>query len=233
MSTGPRKTPVTIPLEWELLEEAEQLRRARAFERLMSRRRSVRSFSEAPVPRELLECAIRTAGLAPSGANKQPWKFVLVDDPAIKREIRLAAEAEERENYQRRMSQEWLRDLEPLGTDWHKEFLERAPALIVVFKERFGLKEGRLQKHYYVEESVGIACGVLIVALHQAGLACLTHTPSPMNFLAQILRRPSNEVPFLLLPVGYPDAGATVPRIERKPLEEILVRNRTERPHST
>jgi len=233
MSTGPRRTPLMIPLVWERLEQAEQLRRARAFEQLMSRRRSVRAFSEEPVPPELLECAIRTAGLAPSGANKQPWKFVLVDDQAIKREIRLAAEAEERENYQRRMSQEWLRDLEPLGTDWHKEFLEQAPVLIVVFKERFGLREGTRRKHYYVDESVGIACGMLIVALHQAGLACLTHTPSPMNFLARILRRPSNEVPFLLMPVGYPATGATVPRIERKPLDEILVRNRTTRPISS
>lgn len=194
----------------------------------MGSRRSVREFSDTPVPRELLESVIRTAGLAPSGANKQPWKFVLVDDPALKHEIRLAAEAEERENYGGRMSEEWLRDLEPLGTDWHKEFLDRAPALIVVFKERFGVQQGVAHKHYYVEESVGIACGFLIVALHTAGLACLTHTPSPMNFLGRILRRPSNEVPFLLLPVGYPAAGTTVPAIERKPLEEILVRNRPE-----
>ena len=196
----------------------------------MKRRRSVRAFSEAPVPLEVLESAIRSAGLAPSGANKQPWKFVLVDDPAIKREIRLAAEAEERENYEHRMSAEWLKDLEPFGTDWRKEFLERAPALIVVFKERFGLKDGQMQKHYYVEESVGIACGFLIVALHHAGLVCLTHTPSPMNFLSGILGRPSNEVPYLLIPVGYPAEGVLVPSIERKPQEEILVRNRTERP---
>lgn len=223
-------SPQMVPLEWERLDGREQLRRAREFEHLMARRRSVREFSDSPVSRAVLETAIRTASLAPSGANKQPWKFVLVDDPAIKHEIRLAAEAEERENYSGRMSEQWLRDLEPLGTDWHKEFLERAPALVVVFKERFGVKDGLTQKHYYVEESVGIACGFLIVALHAAGLACLTHTPSPMNFLSRILRRPSNEVPYLLLPVGYPAEGVTVPSIERKPLEEVLVRNRPESP---
>jgi iodotyrosine deiodinase len=233
MSESVRRSPVMIPLEWEHLEVPEQLRRAQEFERLMRRRRSVRAFSERAVPIELVESAIRTAGLAPSGANKQPWKFVLVDDPAIKREIRLAAEAEERKNYEHRMSPEWLKDLEPFGTDWHKEFLERAPVLIVVFKERFALKDGRAEKHYYVEESVGIACGFLIVALHQAGLACLTHTPSPMNFLGRILARPSNEVPYLLMPVGYPDPGATVPSIQRKPQDVLLVRNRGDRPSSS
>jgi nitroreductase len=226
MTDGARGAARQVPLQWERLDEPEQLRRANELEQRMRRRRSVREFSDTPVPRALLESVIRTAGLAPSGANKQPWKFVLVDDPAVKHEIRMAAEAEERENYGGRMSDEWLRDLEPLGTDWRKEFLEQAPALIVVFKERVGLQEGVVHKHYYVEESVGIACGFLIVALHTAGLACVTHTPSPMNFLSRILRRPSNEVPFLLLPVGYPAPGATVPAIERKPLEEILVHNR-------
>lgn len=219
-----------IPLDWERIDPEEQLRRARSFEERMRRRRSVRAFSPEPLPAGLIEAAIRAAGSAPSGANHQPWKFVVVDDPALKREIRLAAEAEERENYERRMPGEWLRELEPLGTDWHKEFLETAPALVVVFKERHALVGGELRKHYYVEESVGIAAGILIAALHHAGVACLTHTPSPMNFLATILRRPPNEVPFLLLPVGYPAEGARVPAIERKPLEEILVRNRPDDP---
>ena len=230
MTDPDRRLPVMIPLQWEELDDAEQLQRARAFEELLRRRRSVRTFSRRPVSAAVLEAVIRTAALAPSGANKQPWKFVLVDDPGLKHEIRLAAEAEERENYQHRMSAEWLRDLEPLGTDWHKEFLDDAPALIVVFKERHGVRDGRLEKHYYVEESVGIACGFLIVALHQAGLACLTHTPSPMSFLTRILRRPSHEVPFLLMPVGYPPDGATVPLLKRKGQQEILVHNLGEPP---
>lgn len=175
-----------------------------------------------------METIIATAGTAPSGANKQPWKFVLVDDPALKREIRSAAEKEEKESYQHRMPQEWLDDLEPLGTDWHKEFLEIAPWLIVVFREKYRIEEGKQRKNYYVDESVGIACGFLLAAIHNAGLASLTHTPSPMNFLRDILGRPQNEVPYLLIPVGYPAEGAEVPDITRKQLDEILILNKGE-----
>jgi nitroreductase len=215
--------PRMIPLDFHRRPPQEQVNRAREFYELCSRRRSVRAFSPAPLPPGLLELLIGTAGTAPSGANKQPWKFVVVQDPALKREIRLGAEAEERDNYGHRMTPEWLADLEPLGTDWHKEFLETAPCLIVVFKERYGTEGGSLHKHYYVEESVGIACGLLIAAIHNAGLACLTHTPSPMNFLSRLLNRPANEVPFLLLPVGYPGEDAVVPDIGRKPLPDIMV----------
>ncbi len=214
-----------IPLVFQSYSPEEQLKRARDFFALCQRRRSVRAFSNRPVSRELIETIIATAGTAPSGANKQPWKFVLVDDPNLKREIRIAAEKEEKESYERRMPQEWLDDLEPLGTDWHKEFLEVAPYLIVVFREKYRVEDGKLKKNYYVDESVGIACGFLLAAIHNAGLAALTHTPSPMNFLRDILKRPQNEVPYLLIPVGYPSEGALVPDILRKPLEEILVVN--------
>lgn len=171
-----------------------------------------------------METIIATAGTAPSGANKQPWKFILVDDPEWKKRIRIAAEAEEKQSYESRMPQDWLDDLEPLGTDWHKEFLEVAPYLIVVFREKYRIEEGRQKKNYYVDESVGIACGFLLAAIHNAGLASLTHTPSPMNFLREILHRPQNEVPYLLIPVGYPAENAVVPDIHRKSLDEILVR---------
>jgi iodotyrosine deiodinase len=214
-----------IPLIFQTYPPEEQLKRARDFFALCQRRRSVRAFSNRPVSRELIETIIATAGTAPSGANKQPWKFVLVDDPNLKRDIRIAAEKEEKESYERRMPQEWLDDLEPLGTDWHKEFLEIAPYLIVVFREKYRVEDGKLKKNYYVDESVGIACGFLLAAIHNAGLAALTHTPSPMNFLRDILHRPQNEVPYLLIPVGYPSEGALVPDIQRKPLEEILVVN--------
>jgi nitroreductase len=220
-----------IPLKFKSLTIEEQHRRAREFFELCSERRSVREFSNKPVPRELIETIIATAGTAPSGANKQPWKFVLVDDPILKREIRVAAEKEEKENYERRMPQDWLDDLEPLGTDWHKGFLEIAPYLIVVFREKYGIDDhGRKRKNYYVDESVGIACGFLLAAIHNAGLASLTHTPSPMNFLCEVLQRPINEVPFLLIPVGYPKEGTVVPDIQRKPLEQILVSNAPPRP---
>jgi nitroreductase len=218
-----------IPLDFERLEPNEQIRRGRDFYALMNRRRSVRSFSPEPVPFELIETAIRTAGTAPSGANQQPWRFVVVSDPDVKRRIRVAAEKEEKESYERRMPDEWKEALAPLDTDWHKEFLEIAPYLIVVFRLDYGLRRSEdgstvKTKHYYVQESVGIAVGILIAALHQAGLATLTHTPSPMKFLREILKRPSNETPFVLLPVGYPAGGATVPKLERKAIEEILVR---------
>jgi iodotyrosine deiodinase len=216
------------PLQFDLLPVEEQLRRAQEFESCLRTRRTVRQFSSRPVARELIETAIRIASRAPSGANQQPWTFVVVSSPEIKRKIREAAEAEERDNYDRRFPQEWLDALAALGTDWHKEFLEVAPYLIVVFRQDYGVvrdsggKERKI-KHYYVQESVGIACGFLIAALHWMGLATLTHTPSPMGFLSKILRRPPNEKPYVVLPVGYPAADAVVPDIRKKSLDEIAV----------
>lgn len=224
-----RKKYEFIPLEFERLEPDEQARRVKDFYERMNGRRSVRSFSSEPVPFELIETAIRTAGTAPSGAHKQPWRFVVVSDPEVKRRIREAAEKEEKESYERRMPEEWKEALAPLGTDWRKEFLETAPYLIVVFRLDYSLRQAEdgstvKIKHYYVQETVGIAVGMLIAALHHGGLATLTHTPSPMKFLREILNRPRNETPFVLLPVGYPAEGATVPKLERKAVEEILVR---------
>lgn len=214
-------------LEWVPLDLAEQERRAEDFERRMAMRRTVREFSSRAGPLELIEAAIRVAGRAPSGANQQPWHFVVVKDPQIKHEIRLAAEAEEKESYERRMPDDWLAALEPLGTDWHKEFLEIAPYLIVVFREDYGIVRGadgteRKIKHYYVQESTGIACGFLLAALHWMGFATLTHTPSPMGFLSRILKRPANEKPYLLIPLGYPAETAEVPDIRKKSIKEIL-----------
>lgn len=214
---------VPVPLSFREYAEQEQQERASSFLEQCARRRSVRHFSDRPVSRTLIETVIRTAATAPSGANKQPWKFVMVDDPPIKHQIRVAAEAEERENYGHRMPQEWLDDLAAIGTDWHKGFLDVAPWLIVVFKERFREEEGVQRKNYYADESVGIACGFLIAAIHNAGLACLTHTPSPMNFLRTILNRPAHEVPYLLLPVGYPAEGAMVPAIGRKEFRDVCI----------
>lgn len=195
---------------------------ARRFFEVMRTRRTVRDFSDRPVSRETIEWICRAAGSAPSGANKQPWRFVAIDDPALKREIRLGAEAEEREFYARKANAEWLADLRIFGTDEHKPFLEIAPWLIVVFKLN---RTDDDRQVYYVNESVGIAVGLLLAAAHHAGLATLTHTPSPMAFLGKILNRPANEKPYLLIPVGYPAADCTVPDIQRKPLEEILVFN--------
>ncbi|HMS33127.1 MAG TPA: nitroreductase family protein [Ignavibacteria bacterium] len=204
------------------LSTADSLDKGLEFFKLMSRRRSIRTFSDEKVDFQLIETAVKTAGTAPSGANKQPWRFVIVESPEIKREIRSAAEKEERESYERRMPQSWLEDLAPLGTDWHKEFLETAPYIIIVFKIDY-LKEGNdLKKHYYVNESVGIATGFLLAALHNMGLATLTHTPSPMNFLQKILNRPSNEKPILVIPVGYPAEDAVVPDIKKKEINEIM-----------
>lgn len=198
---------------------AEMTARAAAFYEEMRRRRTVRDFSDRPVPRALIEDCLRAAGAAPSGANQQPWHFVVVSDPAVKGQIREAAEAEEREFYERRASDEWLEALAPLGTDANKLFLETAPYLIVIFAESYGVDDdGHRVKHYYVAESVGIATGMLITAVHHAGLASLTHTPSPMKFLNEILDRPARERPFLILVVGYPAADARVPAIEKKPL---------------
>lgn len=193
------------------------------FYQLMDQRRSVRDFDPREIPRSVIENLIRTASTAPSGAHKQPWNFVAVSDAGIKKRIREAAEKEEYEFYHGRATQEWLDDLAPIGTDWHKPFLETAPWLIVVFKKSYNHEGEGKSKNYYVQESVGIACGFLIAAIHQAGLVTLTHTPSPMNFLADVLERPSNEKPFLVLPVGYPAPGATVPDLDRKPLHHISV----------
>jgi nitroreductase len=204
------------------MESAEQLRTSREFLERIAERRSVRSFSTAPVPFELIENAVRCASLAPSGANQQPWKFVVARDPEIKRRIREAAEAEERESYEHRMPSEWLEALAPLGTDWHKEFLETAPYLIVVFRIDYGLAGETKTKHYYVQESVGIATGFLLAALHFSGLATLTHTPSPMGFLSAILGRPKNERAFVLIPVGFPAEDATVPEIGKKSIGEVM-----------
>lgn len=196
--------------------------RAEAFLDLLRARRSVREFSDAPIPLDVVERCIEAAAQAPSGANKQPWTFVLVTDPTLKKRIREAAEEEERSFYGGRAPASWLKDLAPLGTNAHKPFLEEAPALIVVFAQRRGADKD--DRHYYVSESVGIATGILIAALHHAGLATLTHTPSPMGFLAEILERPAHERAFLLLPVGYPRPDCRVPAIDRKPLDQVLVR---------
>ncbi len=200
----------------------EMKRRVRELADDLARRRTVRDYSARAVPAEIIAEAIRAAGTAPSGANMQPWHFVAVGDPAVKRRIRLAAEEEERHFYEHRASEEWLNALAPLGTDDQKPFLETAPWLIAIFEQRWGHgPDGKKVKHYYPNESVGIATGMLIAALHRAGLATLTHTPSPMKFLNEILGRPKNERPFLLLVAGYPDPDARVPDIERKSLDGI------------
>lgn len=196
--------------------------RAQAFASELARRRTVRDYAPTPIPDGVLDDCIRAAGAAPSGANLQPWHFVVVTDPAIKARIREAAEAEEREFYESRATPEWLAALEPLGTDANKSFLETAPALIAIFAEAYGERpDGSKVKHYYAQESVGIATGLLIAAIHHVGLASLTHTPSPMGFLNEILGRPVRERPFLLLVVGYPAANAQVPDISRKPIDVI------------
>lgn len=215
--------PNFVPFEYASLAEDDQRARAKSFYQLCNRRRSIREFSDRPVSREVLELIIRTAGTAPSGANKQPWRFVVVTDAALKHEIRLAAEVVERQSYEQRMPQEWLDDLAVLGTDWHKEFLEIAPALIVIFSISYTKDGEQIRKNYYVKESAGIAAGFLLAAIHNAGLVALTYTPSPMDFLQRILNRPENEKPFLLIPVGYPKEGVKVPDIHRKQFNEIVV----------
>jgi nitroreductase len=202
--------------------EPEIIKRSKDFYNDIKRRRTVRDFSDEPVPKEVIDNCILAAGTAPSGANLQPWHFVVVSDPKIKKQIRKAAEEEEKEFYSKRAPKEWLDALAPLGTDEHKPFLEKAPFLIAIFAKSFDtLPDGRKVKQYYSQESVGIATGMLITAIHTAGLVSLTHTPSPMNFLNGILERPNNERPFLLLVVGYPEEGAKVPDINKKNLEEI------------
>jgi nitroreductase len=213
----------TIPLEQYREIPVEEMRaRLEDFYSEMNRRRTVREFSDRPVPRDIIETALKVANTAPSGANLQPWHFAIVSGPETKKNIREAAEAEEREFYTHRASEEWLAALKPLGTDDHKPFLETAPYLIAVFMQKFGeLPDGRKVKHYYPAESTGLATGMLIAALHRAGLATLTHTPSPMKFLNEILGRPKSERPFLLLVAGYPADDARVPDIRRKTLEEF------------
>ena len=213
-----------VPLVYERPEPDYQLAASQRFLESMRTRRSVRQFSSDAVPFELIENAIATAGTAPSGAHQQPWTFVVVSDTEVKRAIRAAAEEEEREFYERRASPEWLEALERVGTDWRKPHIEDAPYVIAVFEQAYGLEGERKYKHYYAKESVGIAVGFLLAALHAAGLVALTHTPSPMKFLAGLLGRPENERAFCLIPVGYPAEGAEVPDLERKPLAEILVR---------
>ena len=214
----------TIPLDGYREYPIEEMRqRLQDFYADMQRRRTVRDFSDRPVPRDIIETALMAANTAPSGANLQPWHFVVVSRPEAKKKIREAAEVEEREFYEHRASEEWLAALAPLGTDDEKPFLEAAPYLIAVFLQKFGeLPDGRKVKHYYPVESTGLATGMLITALHQAGLATLTHTPSPMKFLNEILGRPKSERPFLLLVVGYPADDARVPDIKRKSLDEFV-----------
>lgn len=209
--------------EYRRLPEAEMAQRACEFADDLARRRSIREFAATPVPEEIILDCVRAAASAPSGANRQPWHFAIVSDPAVKARIREAAEVEERAFYESRAPKAWLDDLAPLGTDADKVFLEQAPYLIVVFAERFE-EDGSGEKHknYYVSESVGIATGMLLAALHQAGFATLTHTPSPMKFLRDVLNRSKNERPFLIVVAGYPDAAVTVPDIQRKPLDAVV-----------
>jgi iodotyrosine deiodinase len=207
-----------------ILTDEDLLQRSKSFYDFMDNRRSVREFSDRAIPREVIENLIKTASTAPSGAHKQPWTFCVVSNPEVKKQIRIAAEEEELESYNSRMSNDWLEDLKPLGTDWHKPFLETAPYLIIVFRRIYEFSaEGKKKNNYYVQESVGLATGILLAAIHNAGLVALTHTPSPMNFISKILSRPENEKPFLLIPVGYPADECWVPNIKRKELEEICV----------
>jgi len=205
----------------ETYEPEECIKRAENFYEWLNTRRTVREISDKPVARKVIEKLILAASTAPSGAHKQPWTFCAVSDPHLKRQIREAAEKEEYESYNKRMSERWLQDLEPMGTNWQKPFLEDAPWLIVVFKRVHEHEDGEKVNNYYVNESVGIACGMLISAIHHAGLVTLTHTPSPMNFLSKILKRPENERPYLLLPVGYPEEEVYVPDLKRKPLKDV------------
>lgn len=214
-----------IPYSPERLDPGTQLARAEAFYAEMDTRRSVRFFSPDPVPRELVELAIQTASTAPSGAHRQPWRFVLTGDPEIKRRIREAAEAEERINYEGgRLPEHWREALEPLGTDWRKPFLETVPWIVVLFEERYGVNpDGSRRHNFYVKESTGFAAGLFVAALHHMGLATLTHTPSPMKFLSRVLGRPDHERPFCMFPIGFPSDDCVVPDLRRKSLEEIMV----------
>lgn len=218
------KTGKFITYQHTYYSEDEMVARSQNLHEWSEKRRSVRDFSDKPIPKEVIENIIMTASSAPSGANKQPWKFCVITNPELKSEIRKAAEEEEFKSYNGRMSEEWLKDLEPLGTDWNKEFIDIAPAIIIVTKCVYDFDEnGDKQNNYYVNESVGLASGFLLNAIHNAGLVSLTHTPSPMNFLTDILNRPKNERAFLLIPIGYPSDNAEVPDIVRKEKDEVLV----------
>ena len=225
MTTVYRNGHPFVPLQWTETAPQDMERRAREFFAEMDARRSVREFSDRPVPRRLIEHAIRTAATAPSGAHRQPWTFVAVSDAALKKQIRIAAEKEEHHSYEGgRMPEDWREALAPLGTDWQKPYLETVPWIVVVFEQVHGVDDtGAQRKHYYVKESVGIACGLFITALHHMGLATLTHTPSPMRFLTDMLGRPANERPYILFPIGYPATGALVPELQRKPLDQVAV----------
>jgi nitroreductase len=213
-----------VPYESRKYDPPESEKRALDFLKYMSLRRTVRDFSATNIPKSMIQNLIMTASTAPSGAHKQPWTFCAVSNPVLKKQIREAAEKEEYESYHNRMSEEWLDALAPLGTDWHKEFLEIAPWLIIVFKKAYDFTaDGGKKKNYYVNESVGLACGILLAAIHNAGLVALTHTPSPMNFLQKILKRPENERPFLLIPIGFPADGAQVPDLTRKSEGDVIV----------
>jgi len=204
--------------------QIDSLESSKSFYKWLDTRRSVREFSSTPVPKTIIENLIKSASTAPSGAHKQPWTFCAISNPSVKKKIRESAEIEEKENYERRMSERWKDDLKPLATDMYKPFLEDAPWLIVAFKKAYDIdREGNKHNNYYVNESIGIACGMLISAIHNAGLVTLTHTPSPMNFLSEVLERPKNERAFLLLPVGYPKSPAYVPQLKRKSLKEMSV----------
>jgi nitroreductase len=214
-----------VPLRYERFDEADMEQRGSEFYRSMSARRSVRMFSDEPVPQRVIELAVQAAATAPSGAHKEPWTFVTISSADVKRQIREAAEEEERVNYlENRMNEEWQEALAPLGTDHHKEFLEIAPWIVVLFEQRYEQRpDGERRKNYYVKESCGIAAGIFITALHTMGLVTLTHTPSPMAFLTKLLGRPENERPFVMFPIGYPLPGTLVPDIHRKPLDQVMV----------
>lgn len=213
-----------VAYQHETFPEPEMLQRSKDFYHWMDQRRTVRNFSNKAIPKELIDHILLAASTAPSGAHKQPWTFCVVGDSVLKKEIRMAAENEEKESYTSRMSSEWLEDLRPLQTDWKKPFLEIAPYLIVVFKKAYDiLPDGTKRNNYYVNESVGIACGFLLTAIHHAGLVALTHTPSPMNFLTKLLNRPENERPFLLIPIGLPIEDTYVPQLKRKELKEVAL----------
>lgn len=217
------KSNAFVPLQYEAPDTAKLLENSRAFYALLNQRRSVRHFCDKAVPREVIENIILSASTAPSGAHKQPWTFCAVSNGEVKGKLRKAAEEEEYLNYTKRMSEQWLKDLEPFDTDWEKPMLTDAPWLIVVCRKAFDLVEGEKMKNYYINESVGIACGMLLTAIHQAGLVALTHTPSPMQFLVELLKRPQNEKAYLLIPVGYPAENCQVPDLERKTIDEVAV----------
>jgi len=212
-----------IPYEHPIFSQEEMILKSKFFYEKINKRRTVRDFSDKAVPIEVIENCINAASTAPSGAHKQPWTFCAVSNPEIKKQIRMAAEKEEYENYHGRMNDEWLQDLAYLGTDWRKPFLEKAPWLIILFKKIYDDVNGTKKQNYYVQESVGIACGFFLMAVFESGLTALTHTPSPMKFLSDILQRPESERPFLLIPVGYPASDASVPDLVRKPLNEVMI----------